>query len=132
MIFVVGSSRSGTTMTGRILGRNAQVFMYNELHFFEQEWQPADAARLLPEDEALALLVRLMSTQRDGYFYRHDNPAYHGEAAALGQTIGLGDRTHAKHDLLKAFAQHEAGLHGKHRWCEQTPRNVYFVDEKKK
>lgn len=36
MIFIVGSSRGGTTMMGRILGLNSQVKTFGKLHFFEQ------------------------------------------------------------------------------------------------
>lgn len=35
-IFIVGNSRSGTTMMGRILGNHTDVFTFHELHFFEQ------------------------------------------------------------------------------------------------
>ena len=37
-IFVVGSSRSGTTMMGRILGSHTDIFTFNELHFFGTIW----------------------------------------------------------------------------------------------
>ena len=37
-IFVVGSSRSGTTMMGRILAKNPSVFTFRELHFFGTIW----------------------------------------------------------------------------------------------
>ena len=35
-IFIVGSSRSGTTMMGRIINNNEDVFTFNELHFFSR------------------------------------------------------------------------------------------------
>ena len=34
-IFIVGSSRSGTTMMGRILSNHKDVFTFKELHFLE-------------------------------------------------------------------------------------------------
>ena len=34
MIFIVGNSRSGTTMLGRMLGKNSKVFSFPELHLF--------------------------------------------------------------------------------------------------
>lgn len=128
MFFVVGASRSGTTMTGRILGLNPQVFMLNELHFFEQRWQEADRGRRLGRSEARALLVGLFSTQRDGYFFQHQNEQYGPEADDLLTRHGLADGTHEKHEMLSIFAGHEAALHGKVRWCEQTPRNVYYIE----
>lgn len=35
VIFIVGNSRSGTTMLGRILGKSTYVHTFDELHFFE-------------------------------------------------------------------------------------------------
>ncbi len=37
-IFVVGSSRSGTTMMGRILDKHPSIFTFRELHFFGTIW----------------------------------------------------------------------------------------------
>jgi len=34
MIFIVGNSRSGTTMLGRMLGNNSKVNLFPELHLF--------------------------------------------------------------------------------------------------
>ena len=41
-IFVIGSSRSGTTMTGRMLNKHHEIFTFNELHFYEQLWKQQD------------------------------------------------------------------------------------------
>lgn len=37
LIFVVGNSRSGTTMLRRVLGNHLQIYMFDELDFFEQQ-----------------------------------------------------------------------------------------------
>jgi omega-hydroxy-beta-dihydromenaquinone-9 sulfotransferase len=76
MIFVVGNSRSGTTMTGRILNCHKDVFTFNELHFFEQIWQESNATKIYKYDEAVKLLNLLFSLQRDGYFVHFENSAY--------------------------------------------------------
>jgi len=34
LIFIVGASRSGTTMVSRILGQHSTIFALNELHVF--------------------------------------------------------------------------------------------------
>lgn len=128
MIFVVGSSRSGTTMTGRILGMNSAVFTFDELHFFEQVWQENDRDAVMSRKDAQDILVYLFSTQRDGYFFRHQNSKYQIEADTLIDQSGLKDGTHRKHEVFALFAQYEADLNSKARWCEQTPRNVYYID----
>ena len=35
-IFIVGSSRSGTTMMSRVLANHSEVHTFGELHFFSQ------------------------------------------------------------------------------------------------
>ena len=34
-IFIIGTPRSGTTLTARILGKHSRIFMPGETHFFE-------------------------------------------------------------------------------------------------
>ena len=46
MVFVVGNSRSGTTMMGRILGNHPDVYTFGELHFFGQLWSPAVSSKI--------------------------------------------------------------------------------------
>lgn len=70
IIFVVGNSRSGTTMLGRILGRASDVFTFNVLHFFEQMWQPQIPAERIKQETAIEYAARLMAVQRDGYYTR--------------------------------------------------------------
>ena len=35
-IFIIGNSRSGTTMLSRILGLNKDIYTFQEIHFFER------------------------------------------------------------------------------------------------
>lgn len=37
-IFIIGNSRSGTTLMGSILGLKREVFTFKELHFFSYLW----------------------------------------------------------------------------------------------
>ena len=45
-IFIVGSSRSGTTMMGRILANHKDIFTFKELHFFGTMWTLSDNQEL--------------------------------------------------------------------------------------
>ena len=59
-IFIVGCSRSGTTMMGRILGKNPSVFTFRELHFFGTLWTQASNQELT-KNEQIELLSKLFS-----------------------------------------------------------------------
>jgi hypothetical protein len=124
-IFVVGSSRSGTTMTGRILNKHPEVFTFNELHFYEQLWQEPDQTKKINIEKATALLNTLFSTQRDGYFLRKADDQY---KPASEKIINNLKSELFPHELYKAFLTHETERNRKKISCEQTPGYVYYTD----
>ncbi len=125
-VFVVGNSRSGTTMVGRMLGRHPLVFTLGEIHFFEQLWSGGDEERL-PQEEATRLAARLICTQRDGYLGRGDPARFYAEARKL-----LPSEPSAAPDAAGVFLRfllREAERNGKAVPCDQTPRNVFYIGE---
>ena len=69
-IFIVGNSRSGTTMLGRILGNHPQIHTFGVLHFFENLVSSSDVEKSTAwkETERVKLLERLLTSARDGLF----------------------------------------------------------------
>lgn len=129
-IFVVGNSRSGTTMMAQILGRHEAVFAFNELHFFEQIWSPADQGRAISRNAAIALFARLLAVQRIGFLEASDGTRFYQEAAAaLDKVIGLEEFALTAEEVFKHFLLYEAKLSGKLVPLEQTPRNVFYLQE---
>ena len=128
IIFVVGNSRSGTTLMGRILGNHDNVFTFNELHFFEQMWSRGDRVSLLSRSECLNTLSRLICAQRDGYFAQCSKrySSYLDEAGAIA---GTAQTEIAPLEALRMFMTYEAARNGKSIPCEQTPRNVFYLKE---
>ena len=57
-IFIVGNSRSGTTMLGRILNNHSEVFTFKELHFFYTLWSGKE---ILSYSESINLLAKLFN-----------------------------------------------------------------------
>ena len=74
-IFVVGSSRSGTTMMGRILSNHSDVFTFKELHFFGTIWTN-NSNQDLNRQEQIDLLSRLLCIQEDGLFNQQNISAF--------------------------------------------------------
>lgn len=126
IILVVGNSRSGTTMMGRIIGKHNSVFTFNEDHFFEELWNPQDSPKPLSVTEATSLLARMFSIQRDGYFYQGEFKRYIAEAKELAENISS---PVTPPRVFEAFLRYEAGKQGKTAACLQTPRNVYYLRE---
>lgn len=126
LIFVVGNSRSGTTMMGRVLGGHRDVFTFNELHFFEQLWQPTDNPASIEREAAIGLAAKLMTIQRDGYYTQADAVQYKHEATGAVRDI---ETPITPPVVFSAFIDHECAKHNKTIGCDQTPRNLYYIDE---
>ena len=124
MVFVVGNSRSGTTMMGRILGKHPSVYTFGELHFFGQLCAPpfSEESRKEAIEEAAS---QLHCIQREGY-RTHGNPRrFLEEARAFLESLTTYPKTQAA--LFEAFLRHGAAENGGTIPCDQTPRNVFYI-----
>lgn len=125
-IFIVGNSRSGTTLIGRILGSHPTVFTFEELHFFEELWNPDDDSSTLSPEEASSLFARLLSIQRNGYLTPGKTADFLPESDRTLQDL-LPDLSPIS--IFAAFINYETQLQGKTRPCEQTPQNTLYIGE---
>jgi len=127
VIFIVGNSRSGTTMLGRILGNHARVFTFGELHFFEHQVdaETVSERNSWSEERCVDLLERLLTTARDGFFTKVDPGKYKNDAIQILMNITARDPV----SVYGAFLFSEAKRSGKTIPCEQTPRYLFFVQE---
>ncbi|MCG9129982.1 sulfotransferase, partial [Candidatus Poribacteria bacterium] len=126
MLFVVGNSRSGTTMMGRILGNHSDVFTFGELHFFGQLWSP-NLTSGLNETEAIELASKLFCIQRVGYRKQGDTRDFQVDAQEF--CADFSDYPVSPTKLFSTFLQSETNLNDKSIPCDQTPRNVFYIDE---
>lgn len=79
-IFITGNSRSGTTMMAKIFGKNPLIFMFYELHFFEQLWYPSEDVKEIGIEEAIDLFSNLISLQRQGFLAERNPKQFYNEA----------------------------------------------------
>ena len=126
MIFVVGNSRSGTTMMGRILGKHPDIYTFGELHFFGQLCAPPFSSELRKANAA-KLAAELYCVQQEGY-RTHGNPhRFLKEAQVFLNDLTSYPETPAL--FFSAFLHHEATKNGKTIPCDQTPRNVFYIKD---
>ena len=126
ILFVVGNSRSGTTMMGRILGKHSDVYTFGELHFFGQLWSPASSSELHKQD-AEKLASQLSCVQREGYRTHGKPSSFLGESRCFLNELAEYPATPDR--LFSAFLRYETGRHCKTIPCDQTPRNVFYIDD---
>ncbi len=124
-IFVLGNSRSGTTMLARILAMGQDAADLRELHFIEQmiTGEAFKSPTPLGRAEAQALAARLISVIRDGYFHGTSGAAYADEAQKL-VTNGM-----TASNLFEAVRLSETKRLGKTVPIDQTPRNVFYIKD---
>lgn len=127
IVFVVGNSRSGTTLLGRILGLNSHIYTFNELHFFEGLVSPDALSSnvALNDNELLSLLERLFTSTREGLFEPVRAGRYRDCALNIISKTDKKDPV----SIYRAFLNDEARRQGKIIPCEQTPRYLFFLDE---
>ncbi len=126
IIFIVGNSRSGTTMMRRVLGNHPNIFMLEELHFFEQLWSTSDKEKEIDAGEAINLAGRLLFIQRDGYLAEMNAEKYQNEAKEIVNNIGESIYPHL---VLRSFLFFETRKHNKTIPCEKTPQDVFYISE---
>lgn len=112
-------------MMRRVLGNHPNVYMLEELHFFEQLWSTADATRVISEEEAILLAGKLLFIQRDGYLAQMDATKYAAEAKQICSTV----TPMYPHNVLKGFLFYETQRNGKSIPCEKTPQDVFYIGE---
>jgi len=123
-IFVVGNSRSGTTMMGRIIGNHSSVFTFRELHFFGQLWSSKDENKLLSKKESIKLFSKLLCIQEFGIF-QQNNPSQFDE---LSESV-LSEKEHSRIEIFNLFLNYSAEQNNSIIPCDQTPRNVFYIQE---
>ena len=122
-IFVVGSSRSGTTMMSRILAKHESVYTFNELHFFSQIYTKYKKNKI-DRSSAQSVLLELFKRQYYGLFGKKDTSEYKD----LSNKI-LVEKTYNIIDVFKIFIEFELNNKKKTIACFHTPNNLYYVEQ---
>lgn len=127
VLFVVGNSRSGTTMLGRVLNGSSHIHTFGELHFFEHQVDAKTVRERTKWDieRLLRLLERLLTSSREGFFAPIQEGRYSPEAQDILDRLDHRDPL----SVYRKFLFHEAHRKGKTIPCEQTPRYLFFLEE---
>lgn len=127
MIFIVGASRSGTTMMSSILNQHQNVSISMETHYFDDLRQKLGKKPALTSEEQrrcenyfLALGHRAYNHHGDPEKSRYSRD----ELCTLANVIGCDADAY-----FEAFCRIDARLTGKQIWGEKTPRHVFRIPE---
>ncbi|MEM6348502.1 MAG: sulfotransferase [Bacteroidota bacterium] len=127
IIFVVGNSRSGTSLMMRLLNRSPKVHFLNELHFFEKLWSVKDKHRPIDQKEALSLASRLLFIDRYNVLKSFQYEEFAAEAQEL--VAGLDREQIYRQDIYRAVLLRRTLEQGKEIPGEKTPQNLFYLRE---
>ena len=122
-IFVIGSSRSGTTMMGRILNKSNKIYTLKELHFFSSI-SPNNFNQKIDKKTQTVLLSKLFCIQNEGIFNVSRHVHYLKEAKKKLQSKSL-----TSLEIYILFLRIVKESENVDFICEQTPNNAYFLKE---
>lgn len=129
MIFIVGTSRSGTAMMSKILSQHPDVFVTKETHYFDD---------LRPKLSSKPPRALTPSERRrcEDYFLRlgHRRYAFKGDPEkskfSRNELCMIADEIGADADAyFEAYCRLQARRAGKQIWGEKTPRHVFRLPE---
>lgn len=125
-IFIVGTPRSGTTLTSRIVGRHQEIFSVRETYFFEDVWTRRQTLGALDTPESLKKGI-------DRFLSLYGRLGLHEMQALVDQTIRkdeliptvleLGGGYGALYFVVMSELARQAN---KTLFCDDSPKHLYY------
>lgn len=126
-VYIIGNSRSGTTLLSKILGKNNEIFSFEELNFFE-ELCTTDLNLKINYEKAKEICSTLLAVQRGKYYRKYNKEKYYSEI----NKIVYNKNNYSPICIYQQFLRYETIKNSKKYPLEQVPRYTYYVKEIKK
>jgi hypothetical protein len=129
MIFVVGNSRSGTTLLGRMLGNNSEVTLFPELHLFGSCVAHGRELDKISKEKSSEIFMWLLDVLENGFFAKRNPNVYRSKADSL--TASFYAENVDAWDAYSYFIHHILKEKGRENTisCEDMPGNVFKLDQ---
>jgi hypothetical protein len=125
LIFIVGASRSGTTMLNRIIGLHGEVMALNELHYFGDIWQPS--GKTLDKASLISMAEELLARHYHDLWGGTAEPVEKAKATEI--VNALVPEQHNGYQLFSAVMAFISSENSCPNLCEQTPRNIFYAKD---
>lgn len=113
----------------KVLNRHSQIFMPGETHFFPDIYTQRKQLGELPSDDVAQVVMGRILT----LYARYNEPADQQRVESLLNDIESRERFAASfnsyRDVLTQFMGIQAELEGKLRWGNNTPKDLFYVDD---
>ena len=126
IIFIVGNSRSGTTMMSESLGRHDEIHSFKEIHFFEGFFSTKNFEKKMNKIEAKKFLNEMITIQVQGFYNRKNANKFSDISELILSNLDKNEMTPIL--LYINFLLFWANKNGKSIPCEQTPKNALYLN----
>lgn len=128
-IFIVGTPRSGTTLTARILGRHSNIYMPGETPFFHDIYSRRSQIGELSSEEARSKVAdQLLSLHA-----RYNSPGTYQLVKKVFANETVRQHLYAGCDSYEAIFSYFMGQlaisEGKKRWGNNVPNDIFHIDK---
>ncbi len=127
-IFIVGMSRSGTTLIARTLNRNESVYILNETHIIRELGEKLhndSFFQLNNYDYLWKFLNQFLTIQKKDYYRKTSYQVYNAEANQIIKTYKKRSCNCA--NFIRTLFEHECKKRGKPWGGDQTPNHVFHL-----
>lgn len=127
-IFIVGTPRSGTTLTAKIIGNHSKVFMPGETHFYDDIYSKSNEYGHINSNEAKEIVLKKLST----IYKRYNQPGDQERIDRLfrdPEVIKKLMSCNTYELLFTMFMEIQSKDSGKSRWGNQVPRDIFNISQ---
>ncbi|MCK5601733.1 sulfotransferase [Candidatus Pacearchaeota archaeon] len=125
-IFIVGNSRSGTTLLARVLSKHTQVHILNETHFLASYEEQRKSFSQLEQQDRIHLINLFLTVEYRGINYKNEYQEYSDEAKEI---ITRCAECKTFPSLLAFFFKYVAEKKGKTICGDQTPSHIFYTED---
>lgn len=124
--FIVGNSRSGTTLMARILRKHPDLYVLKETFIFDDLQYERNNYDNLSEQDLRDSLNRMFTIQDKGYYRRNEQCDCKTDVDTVISLLNDIENP-TINDFIKTFYVYEAIKHEKLQSGDQTPRHVFHI-----
>jgi hypothetical protein len=125
--FILGTPRSGTTLTAKILNRHSRIFMPGETHFFDDIYARRKQIGDLKDDANREIAVTRLLTIYNRYAEPDDQERIDTIFSKTDPNVVFNSFCDTYKDLFKRFMDIQMAFEQKHRWGNNVPRDIFNI-----
>jgi hypothetical protein len=124
-VFIVGTPRSGTTLMASVLGRNSNLFIEGEFHFFDDIYSKKNVFGNPSQPKNFETIYNKLLTHYRRFNFFNDQRRVERIFASISNRDRMQAECKSYKDIFSFFMNIQARESGKTRWGNQVPRDLF-------